>query len=253
MRVHVEWGEKALEAATGTAIIVDCLSFSTALSVACGHGATVFPFGTRDGGQKLAACLAIKCVGRRKEQGLSLSPPTLEGVEPGQKIVLPSPNGSNLSIRSKAKHTLAGALRNAKAVAEAAAAMGEDCVIVAAGERWRQDGSLRPAFEDQLAAGAIAFYITGEKSTEAMAAEAIFMAFEGDLLAQLRQCESGQELAQHGFSQDVEWASQLNVSDCVPQLRTLEKSYADAGMLAPDMPKNMWPDEKVRFYSNKQV
>ncbi len=166
MRIHVEWGEQALRQAQGAAIIVDCLSFSTALSVACAKGATVFPFGTREGGQRLAAGLEIECVGKRKERGLSLSPPSLDQLEQGQHIVLPSPNGSNLSTLSKAVTTLAGALRNAKAVADAAMTIGEDVIIVAAGERWQNDGTLRPAYEDQLASGAIAAYLDGEKSSE---------------------------------------------------------------------------------------
>ncbi len=250
MRVHVEWGAKALEQATGTAIIVDCLSFSTALSVACARGAKIFPFGTYEGGKKLAACLSIDCVGKRREQGLSLSPPTLDAVKPGQEIVLPSPNGSNLSTLSTAKHTFAGALRNAQAAANAATEMGEDIVIVAAGERWHGDGSLRPAFEDQLAAGAIASYFTGHKSSEADAAIAIFKAFEDDLLGALLRCESGKELAERDFQQDVEWASQLNVTECVPRLQTHDQSYASVGMSAEDMPPNMDVGEAIRFYAD---
>lgn len=250
MRVHVEWGAKALEQATGTAIIVDCLSFSTALSVACTRGAKIFPFGTYGGGKKLAACLPIDCVGKRREQGLSLSPPTLDAVKRGQEIVLPSPNGSNLSTLSSAKYTFAGALRNAQAAANAAMEMGEDIVIVAAGERWHGDGSLRPAFEDHLAAGAISSYLTGHKSSEAEAAIAIFKAFENDLLGALLRCESGKELAERDFQQDVEWASQLNATACVPRLQTLDQSYASVGMSAEDMPPNMDVGEAIRFYAD---
>jgi 2-phosphosulfolactate phosphatase len=253
MRVHVEWGAKALEQASATAIIVDCLSFSTALSVACARGAKVFPFGTYEGGKRLAACLSIECVGKRKEQGLSLSPPTLEMVQLGQEIVLPSPNGSNLSTLSKAKSSFAGALRNAKAVAEVAMGQGDDIVIVAAGERWHGDGSLRPAFEDQLAAGAIASFLTGDKTSEAIAAMAVFNACENDLLAALYQCDSGKELTERGFAQDVEWASQLNATKYVPRLQTLQKTYEDIGMKAADMPRDMSPNEKIRFYSSSQL
>lgn len=253
MHVHVEWGAKALEQATGTAIIVDCLSFSTALSVACTRGAKIFPFGTYEGGKKLAACLSIDCVGKRREQGLSLSPPTLDAVKPEQEIVLPSPNGSNLSTLSTAKYTFAGALRNAQAAANAATKMGEDIVIVAAGERWHGDGSLRPAFEDQLAAGAIASFLTGNKTSEAIAAMAVFDACENDLLAALHQCDSGKELTERGFEQDVEWASQLNATECVPRLQTLELTYEDIGMKAADMPCDMSPNEKIRFYSSSQL
>lgn len=253
MHVHVEWGTHALEEATGTAIIVDCLSFSTALSVACARGAKVYPFCAREGGKKLARCLSIECVGKRKERGLSLSPLSLNSVEVGQEIVLPSPNGSNLSTLSRAKYTLAGALRNAKAVAEAAHTHGEDIVIVAAGERWRDDGSLRPAFEDQLAAGAIAAYLQADLSIEARAAIATFRTVQNDLFGALSQCNSGKELAELGFDEDVLWASKLNATNSVPHLHTLQRTYEDVGMVNDDMPEGMKTSTAIRYYSSSQL
>jgi 2-phosphosulfolactate phosphatase len=35
----------------------------------------------------------------------------------------------------------------------------------------------------------------------------------------LKQCGSGRELTEHGFGADVELASELDVSECVPVLR----------------------------------
>ena len=83
----------------------------------------------------------------------SLSPHSLLAIPPGTRLVLPSPNGSTLSLTTGATPTFAGCLRNARAVAEAAHRIGPRVAVIAAGERWRDDGSLRPCFEDQAGAG----------------------------------------------------------------------------------------------------
>ena len=90
--------------------------------------------------------------------------------------------------------------------------------MIAAGERWKDDGSLRPSVEDMVGAGAIISYLAGVKSPEAIAAEAAFRAVEPRLIDTLSQCGSGKELITQGFANDVILASELNVSACVPTL-----------------------------------
>ncbi|MHC5724097.1 MAG: 2-phosphosulfolactate phosphatase [Nostoc sp.] len=85
-----------------------------------------------------------------------------------------------------------------------------------AGERWKDDGSLRPAFEDLIGAGAILSYLHGSLSPEAEVAVATFQAFRQDLLGYLKKCSSGKELIEKGFESDVELSSGYNISDCVP-------------------------------------
>jgi 2-phosphosulfolactate phosphatase len=113
---------------------------------------------------------------------------------------------------------LAGCLRNARAVALAASRYGAKIAVIAAGERWLSDFSLRPAFEDLVGAGAIIRHLPGAHSPEAMAAVAAFEAASANLRAHLFGCISGKELIDIDFEADVHLAAQLNVSTCVPQL-----------------------------------
>lgn len=107
---------------------------------------------------------ASLAVGRRQvktaQDGPSLSPAHLARCPFSQRIVLPSPNGSTISalLARSGGQVIAGCLRNAQAVAEYVASKYRDGVtiaVVASGERWRSDQSLRPSLEDQLGAGVI--------------------------------------------------------------------------------------------------
>jgi 2-phosphosulfolactate phosphatase len=113
---------------------------------------------------------------------------------------------------------LAGCLRNASAVARAAREAGEDgpVAVVAAGER-RPDGSLRPAVEDLLGAGAVLHALAGRPSPEARAAVAAFR--QRDLPGDLLACASGRELAALGRVAEVRLAAEHDVSRVVPVLR----------------------------------
>jgi 2-phosphosulfolactate phosphatase len=202
-------------------VIVDVLSFSTSVDIAVGNGAMVYPYRWRDGSaiayaQSLGALLAE---GRRQEvSGYSLSPASLLRIPAGTRLVLPSPNGSTLSLANGALPTFAGCLRNARAVAGALQRLGRRISVVPAGERW-DDASLRPALEDLIGAGAIIRHLPGTRSPEAAMAEAIFLRFASDLTACLRQCGSGKELIGRGFARDVDLAAALDQSACVPVLR----------------------------------
>ena len=128
------------------------------------------------------------------------------------RLVLPSPNGSTLSLATGATPTLAGCLRNSRAVAARAARIGRRIAVIPCGERWPGD-SLRPAVEDQLGAGAIISHLAGSKSPEAHAAQALFESCRTDLARIVAQCASGQELIRRGFRADIEHAARLDCSD----------------------------------------
>jgi 2-phosphosulfolactate phosphatase len=231
--VRFEWGRQGvahLAPISDIVIIVDVLSFSTTVDIAVGRGAIVYPY--RGPGEEAAAYAASLGAGLARwgpqASGYSLSPSSMLFIEAGARLVLPSPNGSTLSLATGPTPVFAGCLRNAQAVSTAAvstaavstAAMphGRQITVIAAGERWKDDGSLRPAIEDLLGAGAIIGHLSGSKSPEAAAAAAVFAAFQSELPGLLEKCSSGKELIERGFASDVRLASQLNASDSAPIL-----------------------------------
>lgn len=217
--VRFEWGEVgAVHVARpdDVGIIVDVLSFSTAIAVACARDAEVLPYRYRDhtAAAYAAANSAVLAV-HRSEPGYSLSPPSLTTLEPGTRLVLPSPNGSTLSLLCKASRLAAGCLRNATAVARWADAQGLPVTVIAAGERW-PDETLRPAIEDLIGAGAIISALSGRKSPEARMAQASWLASKDGLQNVFEDCASGRELIQRGFAEDVRFAIDVDCSTVIP-------------------------------------
>lgn len=222
--IRCEWGLKAVSQfapISDAVVIVDVLSFSTCVDIAVGRGATVFPFGTKDvSAQKYAdeqnALLALHQ--RDNPNGYTLSPTSLATIPADTRIVLPSPNGSTLSIATGNTPTFCACLRNAQAVAQALQAEYETITVIPAGERWKDDWTLRPALEDLLGAGAVIHYLQGNKSPEAQLAEMAFLSHRDNMLGCFKQIGSGKELIERGFASDVELASQINISHAVPKL-----------------------------------
>jgi 2-phosphosulfolactate phosphatase len=222
-----EWGLRGVEELrdrVAALVIVDVLSFSTAVDVAVARGASVIPFplGDRAGARAAAAAAGAVVAEPRSSAGgrYSLSPPSLVGIPPGTSLLLPSPNGSRLSLAGGPVPVFTGCLRNAAAVAAAVRAVAGDGAVgvVPAGELW-SDGSLRPAIEDMLGAGAILDALGVSLSAEARVARDAFRAALPDLATILRTSVSGQELIGRGFAEDVEFAAAYNLSTAVPVLR----------------------------------
>jgi 2-phosphosulfolactate phosphatase len=213
-------GIAALDPSSDVIVIVDVLSFSTCVDIAVGRGASVLPYPWRDASADRFAAeqLAILAQPRRSATaGFSLSPASLRSIPASTRLVLPSPNGATLSRATGTTPTIAGCLRNARAVARLARASGGRVSVIAAGERW-PDGSLRPAIEDWLGAGAIIAHLGGARSPEAELACRAFQAAEHQLPWYLGQCGSGRELIERGYADDVALAAEVDVSDCAPLL-----------------------------------
>jgi 2-phosphosulfolactate phosphatase len=222
--IRFEWGERGLAAIArrdDLIVIVDVLSFSTCVDVATARGASILPYRWKD---QSAADFARRqnaelAQSRTLNAGYSLSPTSLESIPAETRLVLPSPNGAKLSLAAAAIGTVvAGCLRNAVAVARFAQARRKNVAVIGCGERWEQDDSLRPAWEDLVGAGAVIAELTGLCSPEAMAARDAFLAARIDLLAGLSACSSGRELIERGFAHDVDLAAHYAVGQCVPLL-----------------------------------
>ncbi|MET1086705.1 MAG: 2-phosphosulfolactate phosphatase [Arthrobacter sp.] len=234
--VRLEWGldgARAVTSAADLAVVVDVLSFSTCVTVALDRGAEVFPFPWKDTrAEDFAAHHHARLAGPRNGGGLSLSPASFRAAESLERVVLPSPNGSALchELADEVPLVAAVCLRNAGATAEwVRANLAPDAVIavIAAGERW-PDGTLRPAVEDQIGAGAfIAGLAAAGKggyeaevgrhgySPEALAAAAVFEAAEPRLREMLHGCASGLELSGAGYADDIDIAAELDDSNAV--------------------------------------
>ena len=237
-RFRFDWGPMGLRRLAPSAevvVLVDVLSFTTAVDVALTAGAVVLPYRWHDGSEAdharaQGAALAVRR-GEPDPEGRavpwSLSPASLVDLPPGTRLVLPSPNGAALAFgaaEAGARRVLAACLRNAGAVGRAVAQGSGPVAVIAAGERWRgATGPLRPAVEDLLGAGAVlaaaAGTDTGALSPEALVAVAAWQATGTEAGPLLADCGSGRQLLAGGWEDDVRLAAQVNVSTAVPELR----------------------------------
>jgi 2-phosphosulfolactate phosphatase len=221
-QIICEWGPhgaRKLSALCDVTIIVDVLSFSTCVDIAVSRSILVFPYsGPADEAQAFAHRHDAELALHRGKGGFSLSPSSFASSPYISRVVLPSPNGSALTLLSAATSlVLCGCLRNAAAIAAACTGYGS-VGVVPAGEKW-PDGSLRPSLEDWLGAGAIISHLSGSWSPEARAAAAAFDSHQANLLEALKLCPSGLELIEGGYGQDVEIAGQYNASATVPRFQ----------------------------------
>jgi len=221
--IRCEWASEGLKniyQKCRALVIVDVLSFCTAVDIGVSRGAIIYPYRYKDASaadyaRSLAAVLANS--DRAKTTEFSLSPRSLLNIPAGTRLVLPSPNGSSLAFSAQHIPTFAGCLRNARAVAVAAQSLGNPIGVIAAGEHW-DNGTLRPAAEDFIGAGAIIHYLKGSRSPEAELASACFERVQGRLLDFLQNCASGRELIERGCIDDLNLAGVLNQSCSVPIL-----------------------------------
>ncbi len=207
-----DWGTSGVAALADCAVlvIVDVLRFTTAVTVAAERRIAVTPAATGTGAEGSL---------------LELSPATIRS-NATDHVSLWSRNGAPAALAAAATGgtVIAASLRNASAAGRLAIARadGRPVGVIAAGERW-PDGTLRPAEEDLIGAGAVLRALDpGGSLTEpccspsARAARAAFLDAEPLLLDLLTASASGRELWERGLGDDVREAARLDISDAVP-------------------------------------
>lgn len=232
--VRFDWGlagAAELGRVCSAVVVVDVLSFTTAVDVAVGRGTRVHPFPWGAQAAEYAVRVgAVAAVGRgavTADHPWSVSPAALRTAPAVPDLVLPSPDGAAICAAASATGlpVLAACLRNAAAVGRwllrhgygsAQAPVG----VVAAGERW-SDGTLRPCVEDQLGAAAVLDALSTAPGRLSVEAAVTLAALAGvpDVTPAIHGCVSGRELVERGFGEDVEIAARVGVSRVIPVLR----------------------------------
>ena len=219
--VELEWGlsgARQLASRCDLLVLIDVLSFTTSVTICVARGATVWPYALdAEGAQSLARDLGAQLASGRSASGsYTLSPASLLSLPPQARLILPSPNGSAIAHAVNAGTPLvAGCLRNVAAVVERASEVAR-VGLVPAGERWG-DGSLRPAYEDWLCAGAVAAGL-GAHRDPGSSPLAQAAAWAAEHPRPLEECSSGRERIDRGFAEDVHLAQERDVDPVVPTL-----------------------------------
>lgn len=229
--VRFEWGPAGVEAVPAdSVVVVDVLRFTTAVDAAVSRGAVVLPYRWKDdSAAEYAAGVGAVLADPGDPRGPSLSPVSLLSLRSGDRIVLPSPNGSTCAATASAMGAtvVASCLRNATAVGNWLKPRGGAVTVIACGERW-PDGSLRPSLEDYLGAGAVIAALDGSRSPEAAAAAEAWLSAASRVQDVVASCASGREAAERGWARDLEFAVSVDASSCVPVFHDGQDGFVDA-------------------------
>lgn len=231
MMVHVGFDLPDLRAGRrrgDVLVVVDVLSFATAVAAGTSRGVVFYPAGSRRRAGSLAAERdAVASVPRlaMRPGDYSLSPLSYAAAPAGTRVALRSPNGARMAMAARgAPAVVVAGIVNASACGAAAAAgaraAGCGVTVVACGEREAGAGRRRRfAAEDFLGAGAVAVAVDLPRTGEAEAAARAFEACRRDLEEILLQTRSGLELVAAGFRDDVVYAARLDSLRTVPLLQ----------------------------------
>lgn len=230
--VSLEWGPQGLRYLSETCecvVLVDVFSFSTSVAVAVARGAAVWPHTGHERAEELARAIGATLVrGRNMREGRTLSPESLLNVVDGERLIMPSDNGSVISHAAlmSGLTVVAGSLRNASAVAGWLSGRFATVGLVPAGEEWA-DGAMRVCYEDLVGAGAIASGMVDLQGVAGMSPEVLAAVAAFRAKASLTEVTSGRGLVERGFAEDVRLAQEVDADDVVPVLRNGRYVAAD--------------------------
>lgn len=208
-----------------TAVVVDTLRATSVIITAISHGAkSVVPMTSVEEALETKKKLEnVVLGGERKARlidgfDLSNSPKEYTASAVAEKnVVLTTTNGTKAIARSSsATRIFIGALRNARAVAEAAVAEERDAVIVNAGT----GGEF--SMDDFITAGAIIAHMLELKPAELTdVAKTALIIYEThrDLRSYIQEAHHYGVLEELGLSEDLDFCLQESVEDIVPEYK----------------------------------
>ncbi len=195
------------------AIMVDLLRASTTITSALDNFGMIIPVANIEEALKLSEKIGGVLAGERGGETIKgfigNSPIEVKNYS-GKTLILTTTNGTKI-LKSLKSNALIGSLINAKAVANAALDLAEDDIeIIMAGVNGRF------AIEDFLTAGEIIYYLRDYEVDEC--AKAALMAVHDKKIVDdaILNSRSALKLKKLGFSEDVKFSLQRNISRNVP-------------------------------------
>ena len=240
---RMDWGTRGVLEASKRGdiiILVDILSFSSAVTSAVHHGVIIYPFtgigDINEFGEKINADVCLLDRMKARELNLpSLSITSFNESHKDKKYVVSSINGATcVSVAGENDYIFLGCLLNSTAVAKTANQVQEEkllnITVIASGERWSSLGNepkeLRPNIEDYLGAGAILELLNGTKSPEAKVCISSYQNSKKEIVELIKDSSTGREVINMGFPEDVEFSSQVGLFNEVPILTKDNKGYS---------------------------
>ncbi len=210
-------------------VVIDVLRASTTVITALNNGAReIIPVNTIESAVKVSGNLFGDVVLRGGErngkmiEGFNLGNSpfeyTAESVK-GKSIIFYTTNGAPAMWKARyAKNLLIAGFVNITAVVNKIKEIKDDIYILCAGKQTQF------CIEDAVCAGMLTKLLIDDEETEtdfndsAVAAVALFKNFSKNLLKMARTCDHGKYLIEIGFDKDIEFCTNIDTFDVVPEL-----------------------------------